>query len=122
SLHSYEAFLVAVVLAGIIQVVLGLVKAGKIGLYFPSNVIKGMLAAIGIILILKQIPHAFGYDADAEGDFTFAQADQNNTFSEITHLLSKLTPGAIVIFILSMTILILWDTPLLKKVKAFPSG
>jgi len=122
SLHSYEAFLVAVVLAGIIQVVLGLVKAGKIGLYFPSNVIKGMLAAIGIILILKQIPHAFGYDADAEGDFAFAQADQNNTFSEITHLLSKLTPGAIVIFILSMAVLTLWDTPLFKKVKAFPSG
>ncbi|OCX51751.1 hypothetical protein BEL04_17210 [Mucilaginibacter sp. PPCGB 2223] len=122
SLHSYEAFLVSVVLAGVIQVILGLVKAGKIGLYFPSNVIKGMLAAIGIILILKQIPHAFGYDADAEGDFAFAQADHSNTFTEITHLLSKLTPGAIIIFVLSMALLLLWDTPLFKKVKAFPSG
>jgi len=122
SLHSYETFLVCVVLAGVIQIILGLVKAGKIGLYFPSNVIKGMLAAIGIILILKQIPHAFGYDADTEGDFTFAQADHSNTFTEITHLLSKLTPGAIIIFILSMVVLMLWDTPLFKKVKAFPSG
>lgn len=122
SLHSYETFLVCVVLAGVIQIILGLVKAGKIGLYFPSNVIKGMLAAIGIILILKQIPHAFGYDADTEGDFAFAQADHSNTFSEITHLLSKLTPGAIIIFILSMAVLMLWDTPLFKKIKAFPSG
>ena len=122
SLHSYETFLVTVVLAGIIQIILGLVKAGKIGLYFPSNVIKGMLAAIGIILILKQIPHAFGYDSDTEGDFAFAQADHNNTFSQIANLWSKLTPGAIIIFVLSMTVLMLWDTPLFKKVKAFPSG
>jgi len=122
SLHSYETFLVCVVLAGVIQIILGLVKAGKIGLYFPSNVIKGMLAAIGIILILKQIPHAFGYDADAEGDFAFAQADHSNTFSEINNLLSRLSPGAIIIFILSMAVLMLWDTPLFKKVKAFPSG
>lgn len=122
SLHSYETFLVCVVLAGVIQIILGLVKAGKIGLYFPSNVIKGMLAAIGIILILKQIPHAFGYDADAEGDFAFAQANHNNTFSQISNLLSRLTPGAIIIFILSMAVLMLWDTPLFKKLKAIPSG
>ncbi|WP_448700287.1 SulP family inorganic anion transporter [Mucilaginibacter sp. AW1-3] len=121
SLHSYETFLVAVVLAGVIQIILGLIKAGKIGLYFPSNVIKGMLAAIGIILILKQIPHAFGYDADTEGDFAFAQADHSNTFSEITNVLSRVSPGAIIIFVISMTILMLWDT-LSKKLKAIPSG
>jgi carbonic anhydrase len=122
SLHSYEAFLVAVVLAGIIQVILGLVKAGKIGLYFPSNVIKGMLAAIGIILILKQIPHAFGYDADSEGDFAFLQADNSNTFSAINHLLGKLNFGSIAIFAVSMAILLAWDTPLFKKIKAVPAG
>ncbi|TWI95854.1 carbonic anhydrase [Mucilaginibacter frigoritolerans] len=122
NLHSFEAFLLSVILAGVIQLVLGLVKAGKIGLYFPSSVIKGMLAAIGIILILKQIPHAFGYDADAEGDFTFLQADQSNTFSEINNVLSKLNLGAIIIFALSMAVLILWETPLFKKIKAFPSG
>ncbi|MBW4888847.1 carbonic anhydrase [Mucilaginibacter sp. HMF5004] len=122
SLHSYEAFLVAVVLAGILQIILGLVKAGKIGLYFPSNVIKGMLAAIGIILILKQIPHAFGYDADAEGDFAFLQADNSNTFTEINNLLGKLNFGAIAIFAISMAILLAWDTPLFKKIKAIPGG
>ncbi|RKR80236.1 carbonic anhydrase [Mucilaginibacter gracilis] len=122
TLHSYEAFLLSVVLAGVIQIVLGLVKAGKVGLFFPSNVIKGMLAAIGIILILKQIPHAFGYDADAEGDFAFLQADKANTFSEINNVLSKLNMGAILIFALSMAVLMLWDTKLFKKVKAFPAG
>lgn len=122
TLHSYEAFLLSVILAGVIQIILGLVKAGKVGLFFPSNVIKGMLAAIGIILILKQIPHAFGYDADAEGDFTFIQADNNNTFSAINHLVSKLNMGAVIIFGISMAILMLWDTPMFKKVKNFPAG
>jgi carbonic anhydrase len=122
TLHSYEAFLLSVILAGVIQIILGLVKAGKVGLFFPSNVIKGMLAAIGIILILKQIPHAFGYDADAEGDFTFIQADKANTFSEITNLLTKLNMGAIIIFAVSMAILMLWDTPAFKKIKAIPAG
>jgi len=122
TLHSYETFLLSVVLAGVIQIILGLVKAGKVGLFFPSNVIKGMLAAIGIILILKQIPHAFGYDADAEGDFTFLQADKNNTFSEITNVLGKLNLGAIIIFAVSMVLLILWDTKAFKKVKALPGG
>lgn len=122
TLHSYEAFLVSVILAGIIQIILGLVKAGKVGLFFPSNVIKGMLAAIGIILILKQIPHAFGYDADAEGDFTFIQADNNNTFTEINNVLSKLNMGATLIFAISMAILMLWDTPAFKKIKSIPAG
>jgi carbonic anhydrase len=122
TLHSYEAFLLSVILAGVIQIILGLVRAGKVGLFFPSNVIKGMLAAIGIILILKQIPHAFGYDADAEGDLEFVQADHANTFSEINNLLGKLNMGAIIIFGVSMAILILWDTKAFRKVKALPGG
>src|SRR3954467_2478995 len=67
-LQVYEAFLLAVVLAGFIQLVLGFVKAGVIGDYIPNSVIKGMLAAIGLILILKQFPHFVGYDADYGGD------------------------------------------------------
>jgi len=66
---AFPLFLVAVVLSGVIQVILGAVKAGVVSNYFPSSVIKGLLAAIGIILIFKQIPHAVGYDKDAEGDF-----------------------------------------------------
>ena len=83
SLGSYQTFLLAVVLAGFLQIILGFLKAGIIANYFPSAVIEGMLAAIGIILILKQLPHAVGYDSDFEGDESFFQTDQGNTFSAI---------------------------------------
>jgi MFS superfamily sulfate permease-like transporter len=114
-LGSYEVFLLAVVLAGAIQMLLGFLKAGIIGYYFPSNVIKGMLAAIGIILILKQIPHAVGYDVDNEGDFDFIQADGENTFSEILNSINHIHPGAILIAVVSLAILILWEQPFIKK-------
>ena len=80
---GFDAFLVAVVIAGVIQIVLGFLRMGIIGYYFPSSVITGMLAAIGLIIILKQIPHAVGYDKDFEGDLSFSQADGHNTFSEL---------------------------------------
>ena len=83
ALGGFENFLLAVVLAGIIQIVLGFLKAGIIGYYFPSSVIKGMLTGIGIIIILKQIPHFFGYNMIPEGNFAFMQVDGENTFSEI---------------------------------------
>ena len=118
-LGSYEVFLFAVVLAGLIQIVLGYVKAGVIGYYFPSNVIKGMLAAIGIILILKQIPHAIGYDVDNEGDFNFIQADGENTFSEIVNSINHVHPGAVIIAVISLCILILWERPFIKKLSFF---
>ncbi|HEU5292370.1 MAG TPA: SulP family inorganic anion transporter [Cyclobacteriaceae bacterium] len=114
-LGSYEVFLLAVALAGLIQLALGFLKAGIIGYYFPSNVIKGMLAAIGIILILKQIPHAVGYDVDNEGDFDFIQADGENTFTEILNSVNHIHPGAILIAVVSLIILILWDQPFIKK-------
>ncbi len=119
TLRNYELFLLAVVLAGFIQIILGYVKAGIIGYYFPSNVIKGMLAAIGIILILKQIPHAIGYDVDNEGDFDFIQADGENTFSEIVNSLNHIHPGAVIIAGISLLILILWERPFLKKISFF---
>src|SRR6056297_632825 len=86
TLGGYQNFLVAVVLGGVIQIVFGFLKAGIIAYYFPSSVIKGMLTGIGIIIILKQIPHFFGYDADPEGDWAFFQVDGKNTFSEILSL------------------------------------
>lgn len=118
-LGSYEVFLLAVVLAGLIQIALGYLKAGIIGYYFPSNVIKGMLAAIGIILILKQIPHAFGYDVDNEGDFDFSQADGENTFSEILNSINHIHPGAVIIASVSLFMLIIWDRPFLKRFSFF---
>ncbi|MFM9950093.1 MAG: SulP family inorganic anion transporter [Saprospiraceae bacterium] len=116
---SWEAFLLAVVLAGIIQLVLGYAKAGFIAYFFPSSVIKGMLTGIGLLIILKQIPHALGWDKDAEGDFSFWQADGENTFSEIFKAVEFLTPGAVLIAVLSLGILLLWDKVLTKKHRIF---
>lgn len=90
SIGSFEGFLVAVILSGIFQIVAGLLKAGAIGQYFPSSVIKGMLAAIGITLILKEIPHALGYGANFMGDESFIQSDNHNTFSQLFTLLKQL--------------------------------
>lgn len=120
-LGDYRAFLAAVVLGGLIQLVLAAIRAGIIGLYFPSAVIKGMLSAIGLVLILKQFPHAIGYDADAMGDETFAQANRENTFSGVTHALDALEPGAVVIGVLSLALLFAWPKTPLAKVKLFPA-
>ena len=114
-LGSFQIFLTAVVIAGVLQILLGLIRAGIVAYYFPSSVIKGMLTAIGIIIILKQIPHALGYDADYEGDFSFVQMDGHNTFSELIYMLEAITPGAIVVSIISLTILFLWEAHLTKK-------
>ncbi|QLG45500.1 SulP family inorganic anion transporter [Costertonia aggregata] len=119
ALGGYQNFLLAVVLGGIIQLVFGLLKAGIIGYYFPSSVIKGMLTGIGIIIILKQIPHFFGYDPDPEGDFAFFQVDGKNTFSEIFETLNNISPGATIVAILGLGILLLWDKVLSKKGKIF---
>ncbi len=118
-LETFPVFLAAVVISGIIQIVLGLARAGIIGYYFPSSVIKGMLSAIGIIIFLKQIPHAVGYDADPEGDLEFFQPDGENTFSELFKMMDYIQPGALNIFVISMTILILWERPFMKRIKLF---
>ena len=119
TLGGYQNFLVAVVLGGIIQILFGVLKAGIIGYYFPSSVIKGMLTGIGIIIILKQIPHFFGYDADPEGDFAFLQVDGENTFSEIINAINHITPGSALIGLIGLGILLLWDKVLSKKGKFF---
>ena len=119
SLGGYENFLLAVVLGGIIQILFGVLRAGIIGYYFPSSVIKGMLTGIGIIIILKQIPHFFGWDADPGGDFAFFQVDGENTFSEIFNSLNHISLGPTIIALISLGILILWNTVLSKKAKIF---
>ncbi len=119
TLGSFENFLVAVVLGGIFQILLGIGRAGVIGYYFPSSVIKGMLTGIGIIIILKQIPHFFGYDADPEGDFAFFQVDGQNTFSEILQTVNHIHPGSALVGIIGLAILLLWENILSKKAKIF---
>jgi MFS superfamily sulfate permease-like transporter len=115
TLGSFQTLLFSVMLAGLIQIGLGLLKAGIIGAYFPAAVIKGMLAAIGLILILKQIPHAVGYDADYEGDESWSQSDTHTTLSEISYSLEALSPGAVVVSVVAILIMLLWETAPLKR-------
>jgi len=119
ALGGFENFLVAVVLAGVFQIILGILKAGVIGYYFPSSVIKGMLTGIGIIIILKQIPHFFGYDMALEGNFAFNQVDGENTFSGIFNSIKFISIGSTLIAIFSLVILLLWEKILSKKGKIF---
>lgn len=119
TLGSYEAFMLAVVLAGILQILFGVLRAGVVAYYFPSSVIKGMLSGIGVIIILKQIPHAFGYDVDYEGDLAFSQADGHNTLSELIYMLDYITVGSVIVSSVSLLILISWEQILVKKHKIF---
>jgi MFS superfamily sulfate permease-like transporter len=112
----FQSFLMAVVIAGVLQVLLGVLKAGVIGDFIPNAVIKGMLAAIGLILILKEIPHLVGYDKDYIGDETFTQGDEN-TFSGLAHALKAISPGAVLIGAVSVAIILLWDSKWFKKIK-----
>lgn len=123
NLGAFDIFLTAVFIAGFIQLALGFLKAGSISNYFPTNVIEGMLAGIGIIIILKQLPHAFGYDADFEGDQSFAQVDGNNTLSSLFQIFDHFHLGAIIVSLFSLAILISWDkVAFLKKFKLVPGA
>lgn len=117
SLGTFELFLGALVAAGLIQLILGFAKAGVLGYYFPHSVIKGMLTAIGLILILKQIPHALGYDKDFIGDFAFQQMDKHNSFTEIYYAFQYYSPGAIPIVLIALAILIFFERPQVKNHK-----
>jgi MFS superfamily sulfate permease-like transporter len=120
---AFDIFLTAVFLAGLIQLALGFIKAGSISNYFPTNVIEGMLAGIGIIIILKQIPHAFGYDADFVGDQSFIQSDGSNSFTSLFEVVNHIQLGSVVITVVSLVILIAWDkVPFLKKLKLIPGA
>jgi len=112
---GFSGFLLALVLAGIFQIIMGLSKAGVIAYYFPSSVINGMLTGMGFILFLKQIPHAMGYDRDYEGDTSFYQSDSYSSFSELAHMVDFSSPAAVMIALASLAILILWEQPFMKK-------
>ncbi len=116
---GFSAFLLTVILAGVLQVFMGLAKMGSIAHYFPSSVIKGMLSGIGVIIFLKQIPHAVGHDDDYEGDLSFIQSDSYSTLTELAHILEFSSPTAILISIISLLILMVWERPKLKKSNFF---
>lgn len=125
TLGTIEGFMLAVVIAGVLQLVLGFAKAGIVGLYFPSAVIKGMLAAIGLILILKQIPHLIGFDKDAFGEMEFLQRDGSNTFTAIIDAVENMQVGSALIGFFSLALMFLWAKPAIKKIpiiKDIPGG
>ncbi len=121
---GFETFLVAVIIAGMIQMTLGILKAGSISSYFPTSVIEGMLAAIGIIIIMKEIPHAIGYDKAHEGDFfNFETGAEAGYFSEITSAINYAHLGAIIVALVSFAILIAFNkVPALKNIKIIPGA
>lgn len=122
-LGSFNLFLTAVFIAGIIQLILGYIKAGTISNFFPTNVIEGMLAGIGIIIIMKQLPHAIGFDSDFEGDQSFLQSDGNNSITSLLSIFDFIQIGSIIIAVISLFVLIIWDkVPVLKRLKLIPGA
>jgi MFS superfamily sulfate permease-like transporter len=124
SLGSYQTFLLAVVLAGVLQILLGIAKAGTVSNYFPSNVIEGMLTAIGVIIIMKQLPHAVGYDTDNEGDMFFIEkGEHHNTLSSVIDAFNHSQMGAVIICLVSLAILIAFNkVAFLKNLKVVPGA
>ena len=122
-LGAFDVFLCAVIIAGAIQLALGFMKAGSIANYLPSNVVEGLLAGIGIIIILKQIPHAVGFDKDYEGDQSFFGIGGGNTFTDLFQSFGAITSGAIIVGVVSAVILLSWNKiPFLKNLKAIPAA
>lgn len=119
TMGSFEAVLVSIIIAGVFQIFLGYLKAGTVAYFFPNAMIKGILASIGLILILKQIPHAFGMANVFQGGETFSNMDGTNTFSEIARIAGQISVGATIITLVSLIIIISWDTPAMKKFKFF---
>jgi carbonic anhydrase/SulP family sulfate permease len=121
-LGAFETFLLAVMLAGVMQIIMGIARLGFIAAFFPGSVIKGLLAAIGVILILKQIPHVLGHDADAEGEMSFFQPDHRNTFTELLDTVFDIQPGAALVGLLGILLLVFWDRIKLLKKSPVPSA
>ena len=112
---GFEVFLLAVFLSGFFQIALGLLRAGVLGYFFPSAVIRGMLAGIGAIIFLKQIPHAIGWDKEPEGETSFNQVDGENTFSELLRAYEHIDWTATLVATVAMVILLVWDNVLGKR-------
>lgn len=115
ALGTYDAFLLALLFSGGMQLIFGMIKAGTLANYFPTSVVKGLLAAIGVILILKQLPHLVGHDPDPEGDFSFFQPDGKNTFTELLAVTDDFLLGAAIIGIACLVLLIAWQKSPLQK-------
>ncbi|WP_305908950.1 SulP family inorganic anion transporter [Methylomarinum sp. Ch1-1] len=115
TLGSFQGLLTAVVIAGLVQILLGHFRAGIIGAFFPLSVIKGMLAAIGLILIIKQLPHALGYHVSYEGDESYMQETAQSSFKELLDTFYNISPGAAIISMIGLLIMLIWETRFFNK-------
>ncbi|MCC7001158.1 MAG: SulP family inorganic anion transporter [Gemmatimonadaceae bacterium] len=114
---SFEAFLAAVVLAGVLQIAMGYLGLGSIAYYFPSSVIKGMLTGIGLLIIIKQIPHALGsYPPPGDAQIVSGGAPSEGTIDAV---FASMSAGAVVVAAISLALLIAWDTVLAPRFKLF---
>ncbi len=112
---GFEAFLVAVMIGGVLQILLGVLRAGVVAYFFPNSVIKGMLAGIGVIIFLKQLPHAVGYDSDPEGDYFYDQPDGETTSSELVTMLDYINPAAIITTLAGIALILLFQAGVVKR-------
>lgn len=122
NIGDFRLFLCAVVLAGAFQILMGMAKLGGIANYFPSAVIKGMLTSIGILIIAKQIPHAFGYDRDEKGHLTELFPFGNEDWHELLKPFQHVDLGVCFICIVSVLIMVVWEKPQIKKHMTFIPG
>jgi len=114
-LPSFEAFLLAVVLAGVFQIVLGIARAGILGDFVPSSVIKGMLAAIGLTLIINQVPHLVGHDETVNGLGDIIQPGSSGLFGNLLETIGHLSPGAVIIGLFSLGVMVLWEINRIRR-------
>jgi len=121
AIGSFEGLLLAVCIAGLIQIGFGFAKAGFIKMFVPTSVVRGLLSAIGVILILKQLPHLLGRDTDPEGEMSFFQPDRETTFSELLEMLSVFHPGAIAIGVTSLALIFLWGRWSVARASGIPA-
>jgi MFS superfamily sulfate permease-like transporter len=123
NIGSFDLFLCAVLIAGILQLLMSVAKLGGIANYFPSSVIKGMLTSIGILIIAKQIPHAVGYDKDEKGNLTELFPFGNEDWHELLQPFQHIEVGVLIICVVSILIMLIWEKPFIKtKVKFIPGA
>lgn len=120
-LGAFDVFLLALLLAGVVQVILGVCRTGYLAAFFPSSVIKGLLAAVGVLLVLKQIPHVMGHDPDPDGEMSFEQPDHENTFTELWSSLFDIQHGAVLVGLLSILLMVVWDRTKALKNSGVPA-
>jgi MFS superfamily sulfate permease-like transporter len=122
AIAGFQFFLCAVIISGAIQLLLGFLKAGSVANYFPTNVIEGMLAGIGLTIIFKQLPDAFGYIKPADHSAGIEDGESGISWLEFSSIANHIEMGAVIITVICLGLLILWSMKFMKKVSFIPAG